>query len=176
MQANEAKIGDTILYANMLWTVLDKDKNGNIKIFAINNTNQICVWGQMTNNWEGCSLRREMYDIFPEIDLSDLVEFERDLRTEEGNDKYGKCIDKISLISADEYRKYCKLIPQIGKQYWTLTGESPEYEYSVYVCYVDDLKNKVKTCYDVFALWVRPLCVLKSSTEIKKFANNRKNG
>lgn len=58
MQANKAKIGDTILYANMLWTVLDKDENGNIKIFAINNTNQICVWGQMTNNWEGCSLRR----------------------------------------------------------------------------------------------------------------------
>lgn len=168
MQANEAKIGDTILYANMRWTVLDKDENGNIKIFALN-LKKHCKFDKKSSNWEESYLRKKLPNLFPKINLSDLVEFERDLRTEEGNDKYGKCVDKISLISADEYRKYRKLIPKVNKMFWTLTAtfecRYKEYEY-LFVQYVlpyCEFGNLY--CYGIID--VRPLCVLKSSTEIK---------
>lgn len=174
MQANEAKIGDTILYANMLWTVLDKDENGNIKIFA-EDVDKQNIFDEETNNWAKCILRKKLPDLFPEINLFDLVEFERDLRTEDGCIDYGKCVDKISLISTDEYRKYREIISTTpGNWSWTLSGES--IVFNGVVRYIDGYGTLGDSYCNDCGGCVRPLCVLKSSTEIKKFANNRKNG
>lgn len=78
------------------------------------------------NNWSASSLRNYL-----NIDFKDqlterfgedaLLSFERDLTSDDGLKDYGICVDKISLISCDEYRKYRQYISNKSDWWWTLT-------------------------------------------------------
>ena len=78
---------------------------------------------------------------------------------------YGKCKDYISLISCEEYRKFRKLIPNADDWWWTLTGDSLVYSRSVRrvnsngSLSISGARNG--------SYGVRPLCVLKSDTEVE---------
>ena len=53
-----------------------------------------------------------------------IIEFERDLLSLDGQTEYGTCMDKVSLINVDEYRKFRCLIPNTGEWWWTITPDS----------------------------------------------------
>ena len=96
------------------------------------------------NNWAQSSLRKYLNGEYKEklIDaLGDdgyLLAMQRDLTTDDGLKDYGRCMDYISLISCDEYRKYREHISNKSDWWWTLTAYSVPfsgYSYSTrFVC------------------------------------------
>ena len=89
----------------------------------------------------------------------------RDLTTDDGMTDYGHCMDTVSLLTCDEYRKYRKFIPNCGEWHWTITADSLEYSYSVRnVFLVGSLSNL--NAYGGGCV-VRPLCVLKPDTIVE---------
>ena len=78
------------------------------------------------NNWASSSLRNYLNIDFKDqlterIGEDALLAFERDLTSDDGLKDYGICVDKISLISCDEYRKYRQYISNKSDWWWTLT-------------------------------------------------------
>jgi len=91
-----------------------------------------------------------------------IVEFTRDLISLDGYDDYGKCRDKVSIMSLLDYMKYHKNIGDCENIYYLLTPATilSGCSYKT-VLYIDDndLPNYT-LCSSIMA--VRPFFVLKS--------------
>ena len=77
------------------------------------------------NDWKTSDLRNYLNTDFykklaAEIGEENIIPFERDLLSLDGQTEYGKCEDKVSLLTVDEYRKYRNLIPNTDKYWWWL--------------------------------------------------------
>lgn len=125
-----------------------------------------CFDKSNSNNWATSSLRKELAAKIGEfIPDENLIPFDRDLTTDDGMTDYGTCMDVVSLLTCDEYRKYRKFIPNCGKWHWTITADSLEYSY-----YVRDVSSGGSLySYSAYSgnYGVRPLCVLKSDTLVE---------
>ncbi len=74
------------------------------------------------NNWEKSHVRKKLNTEFLSmIDENDLLPFESDLTADNGDTAYGKCVDKIGILSCDLYRKYRKIVPLFDECMWTCT-------------------------------------------------------
>lgn len=74
------------------------------------------------NNWAKSRARKKLNTEFlSRLDENDLLPFESDLTADNGDTAYGKCVDKIGILSCDLYRKYRKIVPLFGEWMWTCT-------------------------------------------------------
>lgn len=96
------------------------------------------------NNWAESSLRiylngKYKNEIESKIGEGALMPFERDLISDDGMKNYclEPCIDKVSLISHDEYKIYRDYIGNKSDWWWTLTPYSCNSSYSNTARYVD---------------------------------------
>lgn len=121
-------IGDTFELAGLKWKILDIDDRGYVCLAEKYGSD--IVFDSSRNAWESSDLRimlnKKLFnEIADEIGAENVIEFERDLLSKDGQTEYGKCYDKVSLISMDEYRKYRALIPNTGNYWWwTITPDS----------------------------------------------------
>lgn len=81
------------------------------------------------NNWQLSNLRNYLNAEFfkklaDEIGAENITTFKRDLLSMDGQTEYGICEDEVSMLTADEYRRYRKLIPNAGYWWWILTPNS----------------------------------------------------
>lgn len=116
--------GKTMEIAGMKWMILEETDKGYVALTA--EPIEKMIFGK-NNDWKESSIREILNTDFLEKiekEVGELPEFERDLLSLDGQTEYGKCIDKISLISLDEYRKYRKYIPNYENCWWTLTPDS----------------------------------------------------
>lgn len=120
-----------------------------------------------SNNWVGSQLRGYLNTEFikkiaDEIGEENIVSFNRNLLSLDGQDEYGNCKDTVSLLTVDDYRKYRRFIPNIDDWWWLATPRSTKrnsYEYSVTV--VSPSGNfRYNRCYD--SNGVRPFCIFSS--------------
>ena len=94
------------------------------------------------NNWAKSSLRKYLNgeyrdNLIEKIGEGALLPFERDLTSDDGMTDYcDDCVDKISLISCDEYRTYRRFISNKSDWWWTLTPWSCRASNSHYARYV----------------------------------------
>ena len=77
------------------------------------------------NNWQASNLRNflndEFYDeLVAAVGTENIIPFDRNLLSMDGQIEYGVCEDKVSLLTMDEYRKYRALIPNTGDYWWWL--------------------------------------------------------
>lgn len=160
-------IGGTIEIAGSEWTVLDKTDIGYLAImrgFESLGTE----FDKKSNNWKNSELRDYLNTKFLEKVESDigkgiLPEFERDLLSLDGQKEYGKCTDKVSLLTVDEYRKYREYLPNTDKWWWLCTPWSTvcnECEYTVAVVSPSGFISSSN--YDNYC-GVRPVCIFPSS-------------
>lgn len=175
IMAAEAEVGSFIKYAGIEWVVLNRTAS-KVMVLAKHRLFDRAFDTNESNNWSKSSLRKELnnfndkgfqrgFEHTENINKNDLVEYERDLTTDDGMTDYGKCKDYISLISCEEYRKFRKLIPNADDWWWTLTGDS-----LVYSRYVRNVISNGALDYSNARIGyggVRPLCVLKSDTEVE---------
>lgn len=118
-------IGDTFELASIKWKILDIDERGYVCL-ADDKFEDRMQFDSACNNWTSSDLRSylntTLYNqIANVIDKDNIVQFERDLISLDGQTEYGTCVDNVSLISLDEYRKYRKLIPNTDYTWWTCT-------------------------------------------------------
>ena len=82
------------------------------------------------NNWMVSDLRTYLHNRYvTELDIDiakNLVPFERDLTSDDGLKDYcdETCIDTVSILSCDEYRRYRPYISNKNHSWWTLTPYS----------------------------------------------------
>ena len=98
-----------------------------------------------------------------EIGAGNLIGFERNLLSLDGQTEYGTCDDKVSLLTVDEYRKYRKLIPNTDDWFWLISPWStPCNGFKNSVTVVAPTGDVIGGDYD-FSSGVRPFCIFSSA-------------
>ena len=159
--------GEVVEIAGMEWMILDKLPDG---YFAILNGfyDKERMLDSDSSNWKESSLREELNTSFLEKinmphDGNAVVEFDRNLLALDGQIEYGTCRDKISLLTVDEYRKYRKYLPNMGKWWWLITPWStPCNDYFKSVAVVSP-SGCVRFSGCSGDCGVRPVCIFSSS-------------
>lgn len=159
------KIGDTFELAELTWKILDRTDKG---IVCLAERIKDSFNFGLNNDWKESSLRKylnkDFYEnLVNEIGEDHVVTFERDLISLDGQKEYGKCEDKVSIISFDEYRKYRELIPNAEYWWWTLTPDSTKCNGDTsWIRIVSPSGYVSRNRYDD-CRGVRPLCIFSSS-------------
>ena len=121
------EVGGIFEVAGIKWRVLDKFDKGYL-VISDDFHGDCEEFDSGSNNWGSSDLRSKLEELRKKIEdeLGDgaLVEFERDLLSLDGQTEYGTCMDYVSLLSVDEYRKYRKLLPNMDEWWWLLTPYS----------------------------------------------------
>lgn len=160
------KVGDTFELAGLTWTILDITEDG-YKCIA-GQLEDSMIFDNASNDWKSSSLRKYLNEDFfnrlaSEIGEENVIPFERDLLSLDGQTEYGSCEDKISLLTVDEYRKYRKLIPNTNFWWWLITPWStPCNGYEKLVAVVSP-SGHVSNDYCNCDFGVRPVCIFSSS-------------
>lgn len=159
------KIGDTFELAELTWKILDRTDKG---IVCLAERIKDSFNFGLNNDWKESSLRKylnkDFYEnLVNEIGEDHVVTFERDLISLDGQKEYGKCEDKVSIISFDEYRKYRELIPNAEYWWWTLTPDSTKCNGDTSWIRIVSPSGNVDSNYYLGSNGVRPLCIFSSS-------------
>lgn len=158
-------IGDEFRLAGTAWKIIDITDTGYMCLAeSIGNRK----FDSDDNNWKTSDLRNYLNKEFlekieEEIGKGNVLEFERNLLSLDGQTEYGTCIDKVSLLTVDEYRKYRKYIPNADKWWWLITPWStPCNDYSSTVAVVSPSGNFGDRSYCNDG-GVRPFCIFSPS-------------
>lgn len=159
-------IGDTFELVDTTWKILDITGVGYI---CLADSIKDMEFDSDSNNWENSDLRGYLNGVFfekmaAEIGSKNIISFERNLLSLDGQTEYGKCEDKVSLLTVDEYRKYRSLIPNTEDYWWWLVSpwSTPCNDYERVVAVVSSAGNFCSNnCYSNFG--VRPVCIFSSS-------------
>jgi hypothetical protein len=159
-------IGDTFELADTTWKILDITSAGYI---CLADSIEDMKFDSDSNNWENSGLRSYLNGEFfekmtAEIGLENIVPFERNLLSLDGQTEYGKCEDKVSLLAADEYRKYRSLIPNTKDYWWWLVSpwSTPCNDYKKSVSVVSSA-GIIGCNFCNHSGGVRPVCIFSSS-------------
>ena len=95
-------IGDTFELAGFTWEILDITDKGYMCLAERLEDNM--KFDSFCNNWESSDLRNYLNSKFfkklaDEIGEKNIVPFERNLLSLDGQTEYGKCEDKVSLLT-----------------------------------------------------------------------------
>lgn len=161
------EIGDTFEIAGINWKILDITEKGYMCL--ADKLEDSMKFDERSSDWEGSQLREylntEFFEkISDEIGEENIITFNRDLTSLDGQTEYGECEDMVSLLTIDEYRKYRKLIPNTNYYWWLISPWStPCNDWNRSVTVVAPAGN-----FDYFScncgncLGVRPVCIFSS--------------
>ena len=159
-------IGDEFQLAGTTWKILNIAGEGYVCLAeSIGNKE----FDSDDNNWATSKLRSYLNKEFlekleKEIGEGNVLGFERNLLSLDGQTEYGSCTDKVSLLTVDEYRKYRKYIPNANKWWWLISPWStPCNDYSSTVAVVSP-SGVINDFHSYFgSVGVRPFCIFSSS-------------
>lgn len=158
-------IGDEFQLAGTTWKILNIAGEGYVCLAeSIGNKE----FDSDDNNWATSKLRSYLNKEFlekleKEIGEGNVLGFERNLLSLDGQTEYGSCTDKVSLLTVDEYRKYRKYIPNANKWWWLISPWStPCNDYSSTVAVVSPSGSVNGNGYGNNG-GVRPFCIFSSS-------------
>ena len=163
--------GDTFKLAGLTWTILDITDKGYMCL--ADKLEDSMSFANKTNNWSDSGLREYLDNVFlekiaGEIGKENIIPFNRNLLSLDGQTEYGECEDIVSLLTVDEYRKYRELIPNVGYWWWTCTPWSTKSNsYEVETTVVSP-SGRVSDFICDDCLGVRPFCILKSNIFVSK--------
>lgn len=160
------KIGDAFKIAGLDWKIIDITDKGYSCLCEI--LEEDMKFDDSFNDWKSSGLREYLNGDFfkkisDEVGEENIVKFERDLLSLDGQTEYEKCEDSVSLLTVDEYRKYRSLIPNEEKWWWLITPWSTpcnDYEYPVTVVASSGYFSR-RICGSCGG--VRPFCIFSSS-------------
>lgn len=159
-------IGDTFKLAGLTWKILDITVRGYICL--ADNLEDTMQFDSKSNDWIKSQLREYLNtefieEIAGEIGEENIISFNRNLLSLDGQAEYGECEDKISLLTVDEYRKYRSLIPNTDDYWWWLITpwSTPCNDYKTPVTVVSPSGYfGIRSCDD--GRGVRPVCIFSS--------------
>lgn len=157
-------IGESFELAGINWKIIDITVEG---YMCLADSIGDMEFDSGNNDWRTSDLRKYLNEEFlkkieSEIGAGNLIEFERNLLSLDGQTEYGTCDDKVSLLTVDEYRKYRKLIPNTGDWFWLISPWSTpcnDFKNSVAVVAPSGSIGDYGYCY---GSGVRPFCIFSS--------------
>lgn len=97
------------------------------------------------------------------VGKENIVPHRVNLTCDDGSNKGVTCKDNVSILTAENYRRYREYLPALGKPSWTATGvTSRDKNYARGVCYVGSCGILYWSRCD-YVSGVRPFCILNSS-------------
>lgn len=130
------------------------------------------VFDDDSNNYTNSKVRENLNngdfrkEIEAVIGADNLISHKVILTANDGLKDYGTCIDKVSLMTADNYRRYREFLPGYGDWWWLATPFSTASNgYSRGVCYVDS-DGAVNWGGCNYSRGVRPFCIFSSSISV----------
>ena len=116
-------IGDTFELVGLTWKILDITDKGYMCL--ADRLENGMEFDEESNDWIKSQLREYLNTDFiekiaDEIGEENIIPFNRNLLSLDGQTEYGECEDKVSLLTVDEYRKYRSLIPNTADYWWWL--------------------------------------------------------
>lgn len=160
-------IGDTFELVGLKWTILDITEKGYMCLAE--KLEERMQFDENCNNWQASDLRNylnvEFYKQLADvIGAENIIPFERDLLSLDGQTEYGSCEDNVSLLSVDEYRKYRSLIPNTDDYWWwLLTPDSTKCNGDTRWVRVVSSSGYFNDCDCGYDFGVRPVCIFSSS-------------
>lgn len=173
---NTLERGATFTLAGIEWLVLGvqpkayPNSNDHYFVEATRDLFQAPFDEDGNNNWNNASLRERLNGPF----LDELVEecpaladaivpLYRDLTADDGLKDYGSCLDKVTILTADEYRQTRDLHPAQGGWRWLITPDgTPASSGTAFVRDVHSDGSLIyHNAYDGYG-GVRPALLLKS--------------
>lgn len=160
------KVGDTFELIEKKWKILDLNENGAF-CFCMESLRNKALDSEC-NEWTSSNLRNYLNTniykkIINEIGEENVIEFDRDLFSLDGQSEYGTCEDFVSLISIDEYRKYRSMIPNFEEWWWTLTPYSTKCNNDAKWLAVVSPGGLIRNWYYFSSNGVRPVCIFSST-------------
>lgn len=116
--------GERFGFKGFDWIVLDNNVDGGVLAIMASawNGEEYCFDEDCDNNYAKSSLRRKLLnELLPILGEDNLIPHEVDLVADNGDDRYGKIMDRLFILSCDEYRKYRKNVPLLPEWMWTCT-------------------------------------------------------
>lgn len=166
----EPKAGNQFELAGLKWKIIDVLDLG---CMCLAEKSELMRFAPDINDWRISELRQHLNSdllekIENEIGEENVIKFERDLLSVDGQNQYRACKDKVSLLTLDEYRKYRSLIPNEEYYWWLLTPWStPCNEYYEWMAVIVSSGNVVYgVCRNSFG--VRPVCIFSPSIFAKE--------
>lgn len=160
-------IGDSFELCGLKWTILEISDNGYMCL--ADRLKESMVFDSSCNDWKPSKLRdylnRDFYNMLCEaVGAENVVPFERDLISLDGQTDYGKCEDNVSLLTFDEYRRNRKNIQNTEDYWWwTVTPHSTDANNDTrWVAVVSSSGDFVSGSYSI-DYGVRPVCIFGSS-------------
>lgn len=166
----EPKAGNQFELAGLRWKIIDVLDFG---CMCLAEKSELTRFDPDTNDWRISELRQHLNSdllekIENEIGEKNVIEFERDLLSVDGQKEYEKCKDKVSMLTLDEYRKYRSLIPNEEYYCWLLTPWStPCNEYYNWTAVVHP-SGYVHSGNCNCCGGVRPVCIFSSSIFVEE--------
>lgn len=160
-------IGDTFELADLTWKILDISDKGYMCL--ADRLDEKMGFDSECNNWQASDLRKYLNTDFYKklsgaVGEDNIIPFERNLLSLDGQSEYGTCEDKVSLLTVDEYRKYRKYIPNTDDYWWWLVTpwSTPCNNYKTNVAVVSSSGYiSHNNCYNYCG--VRPFCIFSST-------------
>ena len=161
----ELAVGDDFSLAGIRWKILDITEQG-YKCIA-EKLPENMKFGS-NNDWKESNIRKYLNEDFyeklvEEIGEENIIPFERNLFSLDGQTEYGNCEDKVSIISMDEYRQYRELLPNEDYYWWTLTPDSTKCNGDTSWLRVVCPSGRIGSDGCNYCIGVRPFCIFSST-------------
>lgn len=160
------QVGDTFELARLTWKILEITDKGYACL--ADELEERMKFDNSCNNWEKSKLRKylntEFYkQLADAVGEENILPFERDLLSMDGQTEYGICEDKVSLLTVDEYRKHRALIPNANYWWWTITPDSTKCNDDTIYVRVVSLPGSINRDFYYYCSGVRPFCIFSSA-------------
>lgn len=114
--------GDCFIFKGFKWIVLDNNLDGGVLAIMAKCWKEIPFDNNYSNDYRTSSLRKQLTEeLLPILGEENLVPHEVDLTADNGDTTYGTVVDKVFILSCDEYRKYREHVPLLKAWMWTCT-------------------------------------------------------
>ena len=173
-RADEFEVGEVLNFGGLDWVVLDKNADGVAVItkeLLKDEDGKILKkeFDITTPNFAKSSLRSWLNGEFLQrFDIEQILAHTTDLTADDGLNDFGNCLQKIGLLTCEQYRHFVKTLDRfpVRSWWWTATPYAGQSHYKIdlvrFVCYVGTLGDD----YCNLDGGVRPFCILKSSANV----------
>lgn len=118
---SKIKDGEHFFYRDIEWIRLGLEQGG-VLCMTANPIYEAPFDVDGCNDWRMSSARKMLNDEFlARLNADDLLLITSDLTADNGDTAYGKCVDKVGILSCDLYRKYRQFVPLFDEWMWTCT-------------------------------------------------------
>lgn len=161
--------GKTFSFHGMEWILLEHTEQGGSLVLSKGIVCNKPFDEDNYNDFAKSSIRKYLNGEFADsigANTSDFLPYELDLTADDGT-TYGKCKDRILLLTTDIYRRNRDVIEPIDEWWWTATAYSANAAYSYYVRGVVTVGTlNINFAYSG-GRGVRPLCYLDSGISVQ---------